>query len=202
VRSFVAGSSNNATDLARFYAFCLIFDQVEKDGLPGDVAELGVYKGHTATLLAKFVRRQQRTLYLLDTFEGFVSEDLQGVDATQQVQFQDTDLDSVSKVVGRENVVFIKGRFPDTASMLPASGQYAIVHVDCDLYAPVLAALEYFYPRLVAGGYLVIHDYASLWWPGAEQAVDEFFADKPESVVLLPDISGSVAVRKMKQIKG
>ena len=198
VEKFVFNSPNNASDLARFYAFCLMFDEIEKDKIVGDIAEIGVYRGHTATLLADFARRIGVNLYLLDTFEGFAASDLTGVDAQQQVQFSDTSLDSVRNFVGEANVSFIKGYFPETASDLPTHGVYSIVHIDCDLYSPILAALEYFYPRLTEGGFLVIHDYSSLWWPGAEQAVDEFFADKPEWIVPMPDISGSVIVRKAR----
>lgn len=197
--SFIDGSDNNATDLARAWAFCLTFDQIQKEALPGDVVEIGVYRGHTATLLARFARRTDRRLFLLDTFTGFKSDDLVGVDATQQIQFSDTSLETVRAFVGEQNVTFIKGSFPDTASELPSDAKYCLVHIDCDLYAPIRSALNYFYPRLVEGGFLIIHDYASLWWPGAEKAVDEFFANKPESVIMMPDISGSVFVRKSKR---
>lgn len=48
---YLAGGENTG-DLARFYFFSLAFDQIVKEGLAGDFAELGVYKGNTATLLA------------------------------------------------------------------------------------------------------------------------------------------------------
>jgi len=48
------------------------------------------------------------------------------------------------------------------------------VHIDVDLYQPTLAALEYFYPRLAAGGIIVCDDYGSLSFPGAYKAVEEF----------------------------
>jgi hypothetical protein len=60
-----------------------------------------------------------------------------------------------------------------------------------------MSGLEYFYPRMVPGGFLIIHDYGSLTWEGAEKAVDTFFADKPESVIPIPDSSGSAVVRRM-----
>jgi len=197
---FVKDSETNRSDMARFYAFCLMFDQITKEGIAGDVAELGVYRGHTATLLAGFARRSNRRAWLLDTFEGFRDEDFVGVDAAQRVQFTDTSLEAVRAFVGEENTTYVEGFFPETAVHLPADGRYCLVHVDCDLHKPIAAALDYFYPRMTPGGFLVIHDYASLWWPGAEQAVDEFFADKPESVVPMPDISGSVVVRKAKPV--
>jgi hypothetical protein len=72
------------------------------------------------------------------------------------------------------------------------------VHIDCDLYEPIRAALEYFYPRMVPGGYIVMHDYTSMAWNGAERAIDEFFADKPESVIPLPDGAGSCVARRAR----
>jgi O-methyltransferase len=64
-------------------------------------------------------------------------------------------------------------------------------------YKPFKAGLEFFYPRLVDGGFLVMHDYGSLWWDGTEKAIDEFFADKPESVIPIPDRAGTAAIRKI-----
>lgn len=197
--SFVENSDLNRTDMARFHAFCLMFDQIGKERIPGDVAEIGVYRGHTASLLARFARRTERHAWLLDTFEGFKDDDFVGVDSSQKIQFTDTSLETVRAFVGEASTSYVKGFFPDTAVHLPEDGLYALVHIDCDLYKPILSALEYFYPRMAPGGFLVVHDYGSLWWPGAEQAVDEFFADKPEAVVPMPDISGSVVVRRAKR---
>jgi hypothetical protein len=81
---------------------------------------------------------------------------------------------------------------------LPPDGRYCLVHLDCDLYAPMTSALAYFYPRLVPGGFLMAHDYSSLHWSGAETAIDEFFLDKPECPLPLPDSAGSVAIRKLR----
>lgn len=195
IRGFVAGG--NVGDISRFYFFCMAFDHIHKEGLPGDLAELGVYRGHTASLLARFARRLERRAYLLDTFEGFDKSDLSGVDAGQPVQFTDTSLDAVRRLVGDANVEFIKGRFPDTAASLPETS-YCLVHIDCDLYAPITSGLEYFYPRLVPGGFLIVHDYSSLAWSGAELAVDHFFSSKPEAIVPLTDGAGSIVIRKMR----
>jgi O-methyltransferase len=183
-------------DMSRFWTFCLAFDQIVKERIPGDFAELGVYKGKTATVLASFARRLGRKAYLLDTFDGFAEADLRGVDARQQVRFADTSLEAVRALVGEPNVSFIKGRFPETASQLPQQATFAFVHIDCDLYAPILGGLEYFYSRMAPGGFMFVHDYTSLAWDGAEKAVDDFFQDKSEAVIPLPDVSGSIVVRK------
>jgi len=36
----------------------------------------------------------------------------------------------------------------------------------------------------------------SLYWDGVERAVNEFFADKPERFIPIPDKSGTIAIRK------
>jgi len=196
-RGFLTGNGNSA-DTSRFYFFCLAFDQIVKEGLRGDFAELGVYQGHTASLLAIMARRLGSTAYLLDTFAGFSGADLKGIDAGIQMGFKDTSVEAVRSLVGDENVRFVPGYFPASAAQLPPEASFCLVHLDCDLYAPMASALAYFYPRLVPGGFLIVHDYSSLHWDGAERAVHEFLANKSESLVPLPDSGGSAIMRKAR----
>jgi hypothetical protein len=102
----------------------------------------------------------------------------------------------VQKLVGKDAVNYIVGRFPDSVANITVSDRFAIVHLDCDLYKPVSAGLAYFYPRLPIGGILIVHDYSSGRWSGCTQAVDEFLRDKPERAVLMPDKSGTAIIVK------
>jgi Macrocin-O-methyltransferase (TylF) len=185
-------------DVARFVFFSLAFDQIHKEGIDGDIAELGVYQGSTAAILARHARRMNRRLFLMDTFEGFDQQDLDSEDPRERLQFSDTSIDAVRSRIGELNTVYIKGRFPKSAAQLPGDGRYCLVHIDADLYAPIISGLEYFYPRLVPGGFLIVHDYGSLCWPGAEKAIDTFFADKPEGVIQIPDGAGSMVIRRLR----
>jgi Macrocin-O-methyltransferase (TylF) len=186
-------------DVERLMFLSLAIDQIHKEGLEGDLAELGVYKGSTAAVLARYARRLDRKIYLMDTYEGFNEQDFSGLDAGRGSGFTDTSLEAVRARVGEANTTYIKGYFPQTASQLPEDGRYCLVHIDTDLYAPITSGLEYFYPRMVPGGFLIIHDYGSLAWAGAEKAIDQFFANKPECVIHIPDSSGSAVVRRQRQ---
>jgi len=196
-RFFKGNRINNRGDLARFYFLNLICDQILKERLQGDIAELGVYKGNTAFVLADLARRLGSTAYLLDTFAGFSPDDLRGIDVSAGLHFRDTSLLSVQKVVGTDHVRFIQGYFPESAAQMKDDLSFCLVHLDCDLYAPCQAALRYFYPRLVGGGFLILHDYANAHWKGVEKAVDEFLADKPEKAIPIPDKSGTAVLRKI-----
>jgi len=186
----------NSGDLTRFYTLYLNVDKILRDGVPGDVVELGVYKGNSAVLLAQLARRYQRQLYLFDTFYGFDSSDLRGLDKDKSVEFADTSLPAVQSLVGTENITYVPGLFPASLSQVPMFDHIAAAHIDCDLYEPIRAGLEYFYPRLSPGGVLVLHDYSSGFWPGATRAIDEFFAPLPEKPILVADKSGTAIIRK------
>lgn len=194
---WIAGNKvNNAGDLPRLYGLVMNLKQIISENVPGDFAELGVYKGNSAAVLAHFGRQSGRNTYLFDTFSGFNESDLLGVDAERKVEFTDTSLRRVKDFVGTDNVTYIPGYFPDTITDQIRKARYAFVNIDLDLYQPVRDALSFFYERLSAGGMLMIHDYSSGAWGGAKQAVDEFWARIPERIVLLPDKSGTAILRR------
>ncbi|WP_320972895.1 TylF/MycF/NovP-related O-methyltransferase [Enterocloster bolteae] len=150
----------------------------ERD-VQGAVAELGVYRGD----FAKEINRvfPQRDLYLYDTFEGFPAEDFlfemdNGLILNDVGKFADTSEDYVlSRMPNKEKCIIRKGYFPDSASTDSYSGgRFAFVNIDVDLYKPLFAGLEYFWPRLNINGYLLVHDYFSLSYSGAKKAIDEF----------------------------
>ncbi|MGH9491487.1 MAG: TylF/MycF/NovP-related O-methyltransferase [Terriglobales bacterium] len=148
--------------------------------VPGALAEVGVYRGGTARLLAEV--RPDRRLYLFDTFAGMPATDAL-LDLHRAGDFADTSLAAVRGFVNAGNADFRPGLFPATAAGLEHE-RFALVHVDCDIYASVRACCEWFYPRLAAGAAMVFDDYAYRSCPGAKKAVDEFFAAKPEQPIL------------------
>jgi hypothetical protein len=195
--------ANNAADLVRFYALAFNLKQLLAEGIQGDCAELGVFRGNSASLIAHYARQAGKTTYLFDTFAGFAADDLDGaVPASVLDAFDDTSLDRVARLVGHTGVVFCQGRFPDSIPPGLQAARFCFAHIDCDLYGPARAALDFFYPRLHPGGMLVLHDYANPHWPGIRRAADEFLADRPERLVLLPDKSGSAALRKTAPLAG
>ena len=189
---------NDRADLARLVMFLENARHIGQEGIAGSLAELGVYKGTTARLLHALL--PERRLWLFDTFEGFDARDLAHERKAGDFRFDDTSLEAVLRYVGgSDRVRACKGRFPETAAEVPADETFALVHLDADLYKPTAEALAFFYPKLVPGGLLILHDYGSGAWPGIAQAADAFFADKPESLVRIPDKSGTAILRRSKR---
>jgi Macrocin-O-methyltransferase (TylF) len=191
---------NNAGDGARLWSFVLNLKQIIDENIEGDFAELGVWRGNTAAVLAHIASENSRQVFLFDTFEGFSPQDLKDLDADKKIEFKDTSVELVREVIGENNEAchFIKGYFPDSIGDIHKSRKYAAVSLDCDLYQPMKEGLNFFYPLMPRGGLFLLHDYSSMHWAGAKQAIDEFCEKTGEFLILLPDKSGSAFLRKTK----
>jgi len=147
--------------------------------VPGDIAEVGVYKGGSAKIICS--AKGDRVLHLFDTFAGLPRVD--EVDAVwpfYEGKFA-ASYDHVRTYLSHEKNVFMyKGIFPDTSDPVKDKW-FSFVNLDVDTYESTKKCLEFFYPRMSAGGVIVSHDYLTA--PGVRKAVDEYFADKPEPVV-------------------
>jgi O-methyltransferase len=177
----------------------LLRDLIERR-VPGDIAELGVYKGLTAKLIHHYA--PEKTLHLYDTFQGFDIGDVAREASVSrrkpaQNHFSDTSPDAVLRHIAPKScrVHVHPGFFPESVPECEHGLRYCFVHLDADLYAPIMAGLEYFYPRMERCGLIVVHDFNA--WPGARRAVMEFFADKPEIPLPMPDHSGSAVIRRI-----
>jgi len=183
---------------ARLATMRLLADEIKKRGVSGDVAELGVYQGTFAAELNRAF--PDRTLRLFDTFEGFSARDVRpeaenGYSGAQAGDFADTGLERVkSRLPHPDAAVFYPGRFPDTAPEEETT--YALVSLDADLYLPTRSGLEYFYPRLSAGGAMLIHDYNSARFGGVSRAVDEYCREHGLYIVPVCDLHGTAVLMK------
>jgi hypothetical protein len=193
---------NNGGDSVRLWFFILNIKQVLSEEVAGDFAELGVWRGNTAAVLSHYAHLSGRAVHLFDTFGGFDPLDIKGVDAgARKEEFEGTSVATARQIIGAawSACRVVPGYFPQSLEPLHRDKMYAVVSIDCDLYEPMKAGLEFFYPRMPVGGTLLLHDYSSCHWPGAKRAIDEFCAATGERPTLMPDKSGSVVIRRVRE---
>jgi O-methyltransferase len=168
----------------------------------GPVVECGVYKGRTLLGMAHLLRQRglrEVPIVGCDSFEGFPDPDAQDAlpdgtihERAQRGVFADTSIEALSaKLRALEydrQVTLVKGFFENTLHTLPHE-RYSLVHVDVDLYGSYKTCLEYFYPKLSPGAFMVFdeYDYDAHKYPGAQRAIDEFLEDKPEKIDRFPE---------------
>lgn len=175
----------------------MLADEINQRKLIGAVAELGVYRGDFAKEIN--LAFKEKKLYLFDTFEGFDVKDLvrEEYSDAKGGEFSNTNVDIVlKKMPYRENCIIKKGYFPE--SLLGFEEKFSFVSIDTDLYLSVYNGLEYFYPRVVDNGYIIIHDYNSSRFKGVKQAIKEYEKLNDISLKLVPvdDLCGSVVIIK------
>jgi hypothetical protein len=99
-------------------------------------------------------------MYLIDTFDIFTEYD-KHVEVGKQAEFQQT-----RNVVGDyEGNRWIEGVFPHSITDEMRNDRYSFVSIDCDIYQGTMAGLNFFWPRMVNGGMIIVHDYSSGYRP-------------------------------------
>jgi O-methyltransferase len=187
----------NYFDYIRLATLELVKEEISKKNLAGSVAELGVYKGKFARYINTYF--PGRKLYLFDTFEGFDARDIKKEKENEfssgAQDFSDTSIEAVLKQMPHpEMCIPVKGFFPESAK--DVHDTFVFVSLDADLYEPIYAGLQYFYPRLVKGGYIFIHDFNNDGYKGARRAVEQFCREQGNSFVPLPDSAGTAVISK------
>ena len=161
-------------------AYSIYAGVLETAKIAGVIAEVGVFKGGSASLISAV--KGDRELHLFDTFEGLPAIHSEHDPDFREGTFKGT-LEEVQAVLaGVKNIQFHKGLFPSSAGGLEYL-RFSFVHIDVDLYESTKGCLEWFYPRMSPGAMLISHDFVDI--AGVRKAFREFFTDKPEILIEL-----------------
>ena len=158
-------------------------------GISGCVAEGGVFQGEFAQEINRVFPTSK--LYLFDTFSGFDNRDVSYEIEAHSLEFVDKHFQDtneglvVSRLPHPEMCVIRKGYFPETTEGLDEA--FCFVNLDFDLYKPTLAGLDYFVPRMVKGGVILIHDYFTVGFKGVRAAVNEFCKSEEHQIIPIGD---------------
>jgi len=178
--------------------------------LPGDVFELGVYKGASLLRLATFRNSLEndhsRKIVGFDAFGKFptknlsMSEDSDFITHFESVGGDGLDRNELEQLIdakGFRNLELCAGNVFDTLpEYLNENPQtrVAFLHLDMDVREPTTFALESLWDRVVPGGLVVLDDYSAV--AGETDAVDEFLKHKRVTIEKLPFYYVPAFVRK------
>ena len=217
----------------RIIEFCRPFTQTTKESLfalvrsveylagnkiPGSFVECGVWRGGSimAMAMALDACRDQRELFLFDTFLGMpasdpVDVDLDGNNETwyrkhshrhmgfgQDKDWNASPIAEVKKNIAslkdtRQKFHYIEGLVEET---IPATvpETIALLRLDTDFYASTRHELMHLFPRITKGGVLIIDDYGHFL--GARRAVDEYFKEHQIKILMRRiDYTGIIGLR-------
>jgi O-methyltransferase len=197
--------------IERCYALYNAVRFVEKNNIPGDFVECGVWRGGSCMLMAYTLiscGQTNRRIWLYDTFAGMVKpgendgieEKLMWTEQQTENYKNDWCLAEIQEVENNlkktnypvSNFNLIKGRVEDTIpTQCPSS--ISILRLDTDWYDSTKHELTYLYPHISSKGLLIIDDYGA--WEGCKKAVDEYFGQKASIFMNRIDYTGRLIVK-------
>lgn len=152
--------------------------------LDGAMAEAGVFRGASARLICE--AKGAATLHLFDVFETLQAITSSSPDeAAVKAHFGDvhgTRAQVEALLAPYDGVVLHAGVFPASAVGLEDL-RFSFVHLDLDLPRATRAALEFFQPRLMAGGILIGDDYNDA---AVREVFVDYFSRVPDTPIELP----------------
>jgi O-methyltransferase len=184
----------------RLRANILAVRYVNREGIVGDIVEVGVWKGGSmlAMILAHDDNPTPRIFHLYDTFVGMtepteIDMDLDGNSAELMMwRFPQhrciSSLEEVKGNIARHTGVIPQYHEGDILLNTFVPSKIAVLRLDTDWYESTKHELDTFYESVVPGGIVIIDDYGH--WKGCKKAVDEFLAVHPEIVLETTDYTG------------
>lgn len=207
---------NKYLDYCRYRTFELVAEDIRRCVAENvgqyAVAEAGVFLGDFAWIINYYFNESE--LYLYDTFEGFAKDEVEkeianGYTETKYMKEMDDYFSTAaisadekmeiikSKMRNAEKCVFRKGYFPESAKE-ETHKKWIFVSLDMDLYEPIKAGLLFFWPNMIKGGAIFIHDYNNVGFSGIKDAIEEVEdVLGPIPIVPLCDQGGTVVLRKI-----
>ena len=186
--------------------------------LGGDFVECGVNRGFLSSAIMEFLDWDSlnRTFYLLDTFEGLDPRYVSHEDSTYgAIKNNEYALKSGFYVSGVESVKanfsqwkntrIIKGSIPETLNQVETRS-VAYLHLDMNCSPPEIAAMNFFWERLLPGAVVLFDDYAYRGFESQKHAMDDFAKEKHVMIASLPTGQGLLikppedAIRREKSV--
>jgi O-methyltransferase len=143
-------------------------------GVPGDIVEAGTWRGGAAIFLRGLLKAygvSDRSVWVADSFQGLPTPDGDRFPADAGYYehpnpFLAISLEKVKLNFSRfglldDQVHFVKGWFRDTLPELQDK-KWSVIRIDADMYESTMDSLNFLYPNLSVGGYVIIDDYGSL----------------------------------------
>jgi len=166
---------------------------------PAILVELGVLRGFMSGCVFDCLDfgGLSRRFFLYDTFEGLAEFDPadhnEGFFNSLQAGYSQPGIyEHVrDRFAPHRNVVIVKGAVPGSLATA-APDRVAFMHVDLNSSKAEVAALEFFWERLVPGAHIVLDDYGWSAFLEQKRAHDAFFAAKHLAVLELPTGQGVV----------
>lgn len=153
------GSWNGADLRWRVYTAC--WAAANSSTLPGDFVECGVNRGGTSLSVMEYIEFNSlnKRFYLLDTYRGFPEDFAPLAASCNQDSYEDCYDQVLRTFEPYRQARIIAGEVPKTLQQVDTD-KVCYLSIDMNSAEPEIAALKFFWPKLVTGALVLLDDYA------------------------------------------
>lgn len=168
--------------------------------LDGDFVECGVNTGIFSRAIVEYLQFEnlKKFFFLLDTFQGLDPKysTTKEIEKTLTQNYFDVYEITKNTFLKYSNVKLIKGSVPETLEQVKTN-KIAFLSIDMNTVIPEIAALEYFWDKIVIGGVIILDDYGyGNNYMEQKLAHDEFAKSKGVEILTLPTCQGLIIKNK------
>jgi O-methyltransferase len=164
--------------------------------LPGDFVECGTNTGIMSLAICNYIdfNATGKSFYLYDTFQGMPEEQILLAERMlgrhlENNMYEDCFETARNNFKPFPRAKLIRGKVPDTLGTQEIE-QVCYLMLDMNLAVPEVAAIEYFWEKMVPGGLILFDDYGWLAYIEQKKALDAFAASKGVKILTLPTGQG------------
>jgi O-methyltransferase len=164
--------------------------------LPGSFVECGVNTGIYSLAACHYIdfNATGKDFYLFDTFNGIPCEQMAEQERADRTQRNASHYEECYELVCRNFALFprarlVRGMIPATLAQV-AIDQVCYLSIDMNIVAPEIAALEFFWDKLVPGAPVILDDYGWQVHAAQQRAMDSFAQGQGLSILSLPTGQG------------
>lgn len=149
--------------------------------VPGDFAEIGVFRGAAFRKLAAFAHEQGKLAHAFDSFRGMDSPSAEDGQQYPRGKFDIGGPDAFMDLMDEANVPrdyyrLWPGFIPTCFEAFPAQSSFSLVVIDVDHYRPTVDSLQWVVSRVNRDGILALDDFLPATDLLATKAIKEFLA--------------------------
>ncbi|MBV8616279.1 MAG: class I SAM-dependent methyltransferase [Acetobacteraceae bacterium] len=166
--------------------------------LPGDFVECGVDTGLLSMAVCEWLGFNQldKDFWLFDTFRGIPEEQMTEAERAGIGGWHNRE--SYEECFGRARQNFapwprcrlVRGAVPESLAAFPPDRGVAYLSIDMNIVLPEIAALEFFWDRLVPGAVVLLDDYGWATHHAQREAFDAFTRDRGAMILSVPTGQG------------
>lgn len=161
--------------------------------LDGDFVECGVSRGmfsRAAMHYVEFEKLTDKRFYLVDTYNGipvelFTPEETAAEMANMNKYYSECYEEVKKTFAPYPNAIVVKGRVPEILPSVSAE-KVAYLSIDMNALVPEMAALEFFWDKLVPGAIVISDDYGFGVHKLQKRAWDQFAASRGVKILHSP----------------